>query len=178
MLCKEESLTEAFETIYKDNQSKIYRFLYKMCADAQLSEELTQETFYRAFLSFGKFRGDCEIFTWLATIAKYEYFRFLKKSKRGGFENVSLDCIVTQCVDTQASTAMDQIVQHELHERVRQILKQLPQKNTDVVILRLYADMTFRQIADTLKITESSAKVLYFRAKNMLKEKLSDEFEL
>ena len=73
---------------------------------------------------------------------------------------------------------MDQIVQHELHERVRQILKQLPQKNTDVVILRLYADMTFRQIADALKITESSAKVLYFRAKNILKEKLSDEFEL
>ena len=49
---------EDFEEIYVRYQAKIYSFIYRLSGDAQLSEELTQETFYRAFVSFGKYKGN------------------------------------------------------------------------------------------------------------------------
>ena len=58
------------------------------------------------------------------------------------------------------------------------LLLELPQKNLEVVALRIYAEMSFKQVAESMGISESSAKVLYFRAKNMLKEKLEHEYKL
>jgi RNA polymerase sigma-70 factor (ECF subfamily) len=55
---------------------------------------------------------------------------------------------------------------------------ELPQKNLEVVALRIYAELSFKQVAEAMGISESSAKVLYFRAKTMLKEKLEHEYEL
>ncbi|MGN1085328.1 MAG: RNA polymerase sigma factor, partial [Lachnospiraceae bacterium] len=65
---------ESFEIIYERYQPRIYSFLFKLCKNEQLAEELTQETFYRAFVSFGKYKGNSSMFTWLAAIAKYTYF--------------------------------------------------------------------------------------------------------
>ena len=70
-----------FEEIYVQYQGKIYSFLHKLSGDVQLAEELTQETFYRAFVSFGKYKGNSSMFTWLAAIAKYTYFGYLKKER-------------------------------------------------------------------------------------------------
>jgi beta-galactosidase/beta-glucuronidase len=54
----------------------------------------------------------------------------------------------------------------------------IPAKYRDVVMLRIYADMPFSQVAAALDISESSAKVIYFRAKKMLMEELKDEFAM
>ena len=60
---------------------------------------------------------------------------------------------------------------------MREAVERLPEKYRDVVILRTYADMPFSDIARSLKISENSAKVIYHRAKKMLKE-LFDEYKL
>ena len=52
----------------------------------------------------------------------------------------------------------------------------MPEKYRDVVMLRLYAELPFSEIAETLKITENSAKVLFHRAKKMLTEELRNEY--
>ena len=72
---------KAFESLYQEYYQKVYAFLYRLCADANLAEDLTQETFLQAYKSFHKFRGDCEVFTWLAAIGKHVYFKYLKKKK-------------------------------------------------------------------------------------------------
>ena len=63
-----------FEEIYRTFQPDVFRFLMRMSGcDQHTAEELTQETFYQAFLSFGKFRGECSMRTWLFQIAKNVY---------------------------------------------------------------------------------------------------------
>ena len=71
-----------FERIYNEYSSGICGFLYKLCGSASLAEELTQETFYQAWKSLHRYNGSCELFTWLAAIAKNTYFKNLRKHKR------------------------------------------------------------------------------------------------
>lgn len=167
-----------FEEIYVQYQSKIYSFLYKLCGDVQLSEELTQETFYQAFVSFDKYKGNSSMFTWLAAIAKYTYFGYLKKERQTR-DAIQLEDVVDFYMASEyRNSAEDKLLRREVAEKVREVLKELPQRNLEVVALRIYAEMSFKQVAESMGISESSAKVLYFRTKNMLKERLQDEFKL
>ena len=69
---------DPFEELYTEYRQDIYRCICKLTDyDLDLSEELLSETFYQAFLSFGRFRGECEIKTWLCQIAKKHHPTFL-----------------------------------------------------------------------------------------------------
>ena len=72
---------QSFEDVYKIYFKRVYAFLFKLTSDSDISEEMAQETFYRAFMSFHKYDGSCEIFTWLAAIAKNVFFKYLKKKE-------------------------------------------------------------------------------------------------
>ena len=73
-------------------------------------------------------------------------------------------------------TDPEKIVQkEEMSAAVRKVLDKIPAKYRDVVVLRIYAKLPFSEIAESLKISESSAKVLFFRAKKMLLEELKHE---
>ena len=167
---------KAFENLYQEYYNQIYVFLYRMCADAGIAEDLTQETFLQAYTSFHRFRGECEVFTWLAAIAKHSYFKYLKKNK------LHLDAANLELVIDSYCEGMDgpeeYVHKQYVEKAVRNVLENIPKKYRDVVLLRIYAELPFSQIALILKISENSAKVIYFRAKKLLMEVLKNELEM
>ena len=77
------------------------------------------------------------------------------------------------------STACEEHVsQKDIEKAVRKVVEDIPKKYRDVVVLRVYAELPFSQVAQILRISENSAKVIYFRAKKMLMEVLKDELEM
>ncbi len=163
---------ESFEIIYRTHAEGIYRFLYKLSHDSALSEELTQETFLRALNSFGRYNGKCELFTWLCAIAKNVYFSHLRHDKKAAFFRADPE----ELLDEMPSPLPDPdttLCRAEREKELQSALSRLPKRMRDVVLLRIYAELKFSQIAAYLGISESSAKVLFFRAKNKLKEDLS-----
>lgn len=167
---------KAFEGLYREYYQKVYGFLYRLCADASLAEDLTQETFLQAYRSFHKFRGDCEVFTWLAAIGKHTYFKYLKK-KRLHLDAANLELVAQSYLDMDVSPE-EHIRKKDVEAAVRKVVDGIPKKYRDVVLLRIYAELPFSQIARILKISEGSAKVIYFRAKKMLMEVLQRELEM
>ena len=167
-----------FEEVYRICYPRIYAFLYKLCRNKGLSEELAQETFYQAFKSFYRFRGDSEVFTWLASIAKHVYYRFLKQNRLALESIVDLDVLANAYCASLESNPEESAQRKEIVETVRSIIKKIPQKYQDVVMLRVYAELPFAEIASTMHITENSAKVIYFRAKKLLMEELNHEYKL
>ncbi|MDO4553089.1 MAG: sigma-70 family RNA polymerase sigma factor [Bacillota bacterium] len=167
-----------FEVIYEEYYSRVYAFLYKLCGDASLAEELAQETFLQAFRGFHRFRGDCQVFTWLAAIAKRVYYRYLRKNRLEIDRTVSLDCLAETYCTSRVGDPEREWMKKNITRVVRQIIAKIPPKYRDVVMLRIYGEMPFSQVAKALDITESSAKVIFFRAKKMLMEELRNEFEL
>lgn len=167
---------KSFEVLYAEYYDKVYCFLYRLCANGDLAEDLTQETFLQAYTSFHRFRGECELFTWLASIGKHVYFKYLKKNKLD-LDSANLELVVNTycsgCIDPE-----EHMRRKDVERAVRGIVEGIPKKYRDVVLLRIYAELSFSQIALVLKISENSAKVIYFRAKKMLLEVLKHEFEL
>ena len=72
----------------------------------------------------------------------------------------------------------ERVSQKDIEKAVRKVVEDIPKKYRDVVVLRVYAELPFSQVAQILRISENSAKVIYFRAKKMLMEVLKDELEM
>lgn len=168
---------EPFEKIYRDNAGRVHSFLFALCGDALLSEELTQETFFQAFSAFHRFRGQSELFTWLAAIAKHTYYKYLRRNNRG-FDTMNIDLMTDAFCRTSDCNPEDTVIRRVVCDSVKRLIRKLPEKYRDVVILRIYAEMSFTQVGEALGINENSAKVIYFRAKKMLTEDLKNELEL
>ncbi len=165
-----------FETLYGTYYDRVYAFLYRLCADRSLAEDLTQETFLQAYTSFHRFRGECEVFTWLASIGKHVYFKYLKRN-RLHMDSANLD-LVENSYCLQSGDPAEYIHKKHVEKVVRAVMEDIPKKYRDVVLLRIYAELPFSQIALVLKISENSAKVIFFRAKKKMMEVLQNELEL
>lgn len=73
---------DAFDTIFTTYRPLVFRYLRSLSGDAAAAEELTAETFYRAYIHFDTFRGDSKIETWLCAIAKNAYLKDCRRSAR------------------------------------------------------------------------------------------------
>ena len=158
-----------FEQIYTAYFDRVFAFLMRIIRNREIAEELTQETFYQAYKSFHKYNGNCELFTWLCAIAKNVYLKYLKKQKH---ETVDIE-LIRESVSGDPTDQPEIAFQKKVSsETLKRAIKILPQKYRDIVILRIYAELSFAEIGKKVGITENSAKVIFFRAKNMLKEEL------
>ena len=72
----------ALEQLYSDYSKDIYRYLFSLCRDASLSEDLTSEVFLAVVKSIGTFRKECDVKTWLFSIARNKWFEYLRRKKR------------------------------------------------------------------------------------------------
>lgn len=153
-----------FEQIYSDYYGMVYGYALTLCRNSQLAEELTQETFFRALKSVGRFRGDCRLDVWLCQIAKNTYLSLSKKEARnlGPPEETLPDGF-----DLEQSVA-----NRDAALEVHKILHGLPEPYREVFWLRAFGELPFAQIAGLFGKTESWARVTYHRAKLRIKEEL------
>lgn len=161
---------EEFEELYKKYSHDIYRYHLKMVNyRADLAEELTQETFYQAFLSLHKYRGECAIKTWLCSIAKNTCFSYFKKNPICDSMEERVGNGMEQ--RNEEASMEDVMICKEDYQHLLQLIRTLDQKYRDVLTYRIFYEMSFADIAKTMKISENSAKVLFHRGKEMIRRK-------
>ncbi len=162
---------DEFEQIYRRCYPSVFAFVFRLCGQSSdIAEELTQETFVTAYQSFHRYDKSCTVLTWLCAIAKNVWFHYLRKHKNIPIDTDSLTETLRDddTPDYHAESA-------ETVSAVRKAVNSLESKYRDVVWLRCMSEMSFAQIAEVMNITENSAKVLFFRAKNKIKERLENE---
>lgn len=158
-------LAELFETYYKD----IYAYLYSLCHNASLAEDLTSEVFLSVVRSISGFRGEADIRTWLYAIARRKWYAWLRwKQKQIPGVSIQDLCNVPDPRWEENVTAGD------LMEIILEILASETKATQQVVQLRAEG-YSYYEIGKRLNITESSARVIFFRAKTKIKEYLIKE---
>ncbi len=167
-----KSIEAEFERIYKNNYRRVYSFLYKLCRSPETAEDLTQETFYQAYISLSHYNGQCEMFTWLAAIAKNTFLKHLRHAKR---ELVTIDLYVCDPEAPLTDEPGYRLMRQVEGESILKVLESMPKKYSEVFLLRAYGELPYSEIARKLRISVSSAKVIYHRAKKYIKEALLDE---
>ena len=117
---------EEMVEIYRKYMPQVYKFLFSLCCDAHLSEELTQETFFQAIKSIDSFRGDCKIYVWLCLIAKHLWYKELKKKDREVVAEYVEEADCQKATENSAIQKMEVIELykklHLLEEPVREVM--------------------------------------------------------
>lgn len=154
------------EELYAQHFQNVYRYIYSLCRNETIAEDVTSETFLKAIKAIDKFKGDCSIKVWLCQIAKHTYFSMLKKTKGEVSLNVDFEIVSETSDFTQA--LLDKASVFELHRA----LHDLGEPYKEVFSLRMFGELSYTEIAELFNKTESWARVTYHRAKLRLKEAL------
>lgn len=157
--------------LYEEYFQTVYKYLYVLSGSADLSEDLTQETFYQAVKSYKDFRGDCKVSVWLCQIAKHLWYKEAKR--RNHYKPESLE----EVIETLASgeETEKEIVEREEKKILYERIEKLEEKTREVMQLRLTGDLSFRQIGEILGRTENWARVTFYRGKQKIMEVETNE---
>ena len=170
------------EEVYRAHAQTVYRYLLSRTGDPDVSEELTQETFYQAVKSANKFNGSCAVVTWLCAIAKNKLREFERKRNRelqiddtDKAEERSGTCAGACQTDAQTVTSAEaQIISSENRVELMRTLQQLDGAAREVIYMRLFGELSFREIGEVLGRSENWARVTYYRGKERLKKTISE----
>ena len=157
-----------FRSYYKD----IYRYLYSLTHDTSLSEDLSSEVFLEVIKSIVAFRGESDVKTWMFSIARHKWLDYLRKKNR----QVEIEVLSEMVKEEQdvGNGPEEQYLDKELLERVYVLLEKESERTRNIVKLRLEG-YSFYEISKSQGISESSARVIYFRAKEKIKQRLEKE---
>lgn len=148
------------DTIYAQNAEEVYRFLLKMCGDPHLAEDLMQDTFLKAIEKIDTFDNRCKLTSWLCLIAKNTYFDHLRKIRRR--PTTDLDD------EMSAPSFEEKLLRDETAREIRMAVHQLAEPYKEVFMLRVYAELSFKEIALTFGKTEVWGRVTFLRSKDMI----------
>ena len=158
-------LEELFRTYHND----VYRYLYSLSHDALLSEDLASEVFLKVVKSIGSFRGEADIKTWLFSIARHEWYDYLRKKNR----QIRTEALTEFCENMDLGPEAKYHSQ-EVIDRIYRLLEQEPERTRNIVLMRLDG-YSFYEIGTKFGISESSARVIDFRTKEKLRKILKKE---
>lgn len=158
-----------FEEIYLKYYQSVYRYLLSITKNTTIAEDITQETFYKALKNINKYNPDYKMLTWLCNIAKNTYYSIYSKNKV--LVNIEED------IKDMETDIINNIISTETNEEILKIIHTLEEPYKEVFTLRVYGELSFKQISNIFMKTESWARVTYYRSKLKIKEKL-DEKEL
>ncbi|MCI9384877.1 MAG: sigma-70 family RNA polymerase sigma factor [Lachnospiraceae bacterium] len=151
------------EELYREYSKIVYRFLLSLCRDAQLAEELTQETFLQAFLSLERFDGSCKLSVWLCQIARHLFYQHLRKTGR---EVPTEQSRIPESVAAD-NTERAAVTKLELMDVLKEVQK-LPPQMREVIYLRVMGQLSFREIGEIVGKSENWARVTFYRGKEQL----------
>ena len=159
------------DAIYKKYCKCVYNFLYKLTNDIELSEELTQETFYTAIKKINTLNKKESIRTWLYQIAKNKWKDYLKKNKKA---NIDLDENTVENLVANYDIEEDMIAKDNIIEFYKKI-HMLDIDTREFIYLKIIRNFTFKEISQILGKNEEWARKKFYRGKLKLKESLKNE---
>ena len=167
--------TKAFKTLYQRYELPIFNFILRYTGIKDLAQDLLQETFTRIWYAAHSFNLDKGNFKgWLFTIA-LNITRSEMSKKRYSFQYLDVSDMSNKDQEYSYSTSEqpDKNFEHEeLKEKIQQALSTLPPFLREVVVLKHYQQLKFKEIAQITNTPEGTLKSRFFRAMELLKQEL------
>lgn len=156
------------EKLYEAFYMKVFSYVMTLTGDRDEAMEVTQETFFRAITTEKEFRGESESFTWLCAIAKN--FFIDEKRRQSKIEELPQE----ERPDPGKSPEKS-LVDADSSIRIHRILHAMEEPYKEVFQLRIFGELSFREIASIFGKTETWARVTYHRARMQIKERMEEQ---
>ena len=157
------------EKLYNEYFKTVYKYLICLTHNKEIAEDLSQETFCKAIDKIDTFKGKCKISVWLCEIAKNLWLNELKKNKRIVFTEKQ-----EELVDIKYNIEDRFLLEHDkidLHKKIYNLDSQVK----EIFYLKLFANLTFKEIGEIMGKSEVWARVNFYRGKEKIKESEENE---
>lgn len=150
---------EGFDKIYKENYQLVYKYLLSLTHNEDISEELTEETFYKATINISKFNNNSNLSTWLCKIARNLWIDEIKRRNK-----------LAQIDDKDIVVVDDTFLEKEEKMQLYKSIQKLDALTRDVIYLKIKGDLNYKEIAEIMNKTETWVRVTFYRGKEKIKE--------
>lgn len=158
------------EQIYSLYVKDLYRYVYSLCKNKSMAEDIVQETFYRAYFYVESYKKE-KIKPWLFKVAYHTFIDFLRKDKRLTYYG---DITFLEGNSEIRSAEEEYLVRNSVDHWFK-ILETLPVSKRNIVLLRDYYHFSYQEIADMLDISLSKVKITIFRSRKEIQDKMNSE---
>ncbi len=155
------------EKLYETCYMRVFSYVLTLAGDRTLAEDITQETFFRAFSTQQSFRGQSEEATWLCAIAKNCFLDEKRRQSRHAETPEDLPETgksLEQKTEDRDSSFRIHLALHNVEEPYREVFE-----------LRVFGELSFREIGTIFGKTENWARVTYHRARLKLQERMGEK---
>jgi RNA polymerase sigma-70 factor (ECF subfamily) len=158
---------EAFDEVVREHRRAVYDLARRWTGDHAAADEASQETFVRAWRSFGRFRGEATIRTWIFGIA----LNVLRSASRARTTERGGDA--SREVETRDPPAAEALIAAEAVNDVRRAVSRLPPRQREAVVLKALSEMTYEETARAMGLTVGAVKAHFHQAIRNLRRALA-----
>lgn len=151
----------AFATLIDRYWDRLYRWLCRLTRDGSLAEDLTQETFLKAFAALGRFQIGSNFRAWVFRIAHNNFIN-QRRSVKNNRQPLQVD------IAENPYGPVGEVLSREAIQLIAEAIAKLPSDFRSALLLRIEEDLSFRDIAEVLEITEETARWRVFKARQKL----------
>lgn len=169
-----ENKKERFLSLFKEYESKIYNFIYKMTQNEADAQELTQEVFIRVWNGLEGFRSDSSVSTWIYRIASNVCLDSFRRNKHTS-KDKPLEMWDEFLYDAKIPLIEDEIYKAKMAECIKGYIMTLPEDYRAVILLHDIEGFINSEIAHMLGISLDAVKIRLHRARGRLRKILSKE---
>lgn len=152
---KESSL----EILIKRHQQRLYRFIYSKVQDRDVTEDVFQDTFIKVIrtLKKGSYNEKGKFLPWVMRIAHNLVIDYFRKSNRmPSFKNTD-DFDIFSVLGDGSLNAEKKMIQSQIYNDVRELVHELPEEQKEVLVMRMYKDMSFKEISENTGVSINTA---------------------
>ncbi len=149
----------ALEELVKRHKSKIYTSIYLLVKDSYLAEDLFQDTFIKVIktLKSGRYNEEGKFLPWVMRIAHNIVIDHYRKEKRTPLAANNEDFDIFEVLQVYDESVEDRLVREQTYIDLRKMIQLLPDDQKEVLIMRHYGDMSFKEIAEVTQVSINTA---------------------
>jgi RNA polymerase sigma-70 factor (ECF subfamily) len=149
----------ALEKIIHRHKNRVFAYILMVVKDKELAEDLFQDTFIKVINTFrsGQYKEEGKFIQWVMRIAHNLIIDYFRKAKRIPIVENNDDFDIFDKVRIPVESVEEQMITEQIHQDVKKLIDYLPKEQKEVLVMRHYGDMSFKDIADVTNVSINTA---------------------
>ena len=151
---------EAFDTLLNRHQNRVFTYILRIVKDSEVANDIFQDTFVKAITTIkqNRYSEAGKFGAWITRIAHNLIIDYYRQERSENLQSCDLpDLDILNRKDLSEETIEDKLVTHQIHNDIKRLVKALPELQREVLVMRYYHDMSFKEIADATNVSINTA---------------------
>jgi len=155
-----DGVNEAFDTLIERHKDRLYSYIFHSVKNDELADDIFQETFVKAIVTLkqGRYVENGHFSAWISRIAHNLIIDHFRQARAVNVQSTDdTEYNVLNRKDLSESTVEDSMVTQQIHRDIRRLIKALPEAQREVLLMRYYKNMSFKEIAERTQVSINTA---------------------